>query len=459
MKPQNPILIVDDSKEVLSVTADLLEEAGLANVLTCHDSRKVLSIISDRQISVLVLDLLMPYVSGEDLLERVSISHPDIPVIVLTGSEDIHTAIRCMKAGAFDYVIKQLDINRLASSVNHALKLRELEQENTNLKEKMLSHNLQYPEAFAEIITQDNAMLSICLYAETIASTSQPVLITGETGTGKDLFANAVHKLSGRRGEMVTVNVAGFDDNMFSDTLFGHTRGAFTGAEQARVGVAEQAHRSTLFLDEIGDISIPSQVKLLRFIQDGEYMPLGSGICRKTDTRIIAATNRDINSLRDDFIFRLKTHELNIPPLRERKGDIPILLKHFVKKASQMLNKNIPKIPAELGSVLHAYSFPGNVRELESVVFDAVSREKTGILPTDLIKFSGKTQDMKTDTAELLACLKDLPTIKEITERLIDEAMKRSLGNQSVASRTLGITQPALSTRLKKRKKASDIWN
>ncbi len=459
MKPQNPILIVDDSKKVLGMTTELLEKAGLTNMLTCHDSREVQAIISGRQISVLVLDLMMPYISGEYLLRKISRSHPDIPVVVLTGSEDIQTAIRCMKAGAFDYVIKRLDMNRLARSVNHALKFRELKQENTDLKEKMLSKDLQHPEAFSEIITQDSAMLSICLYVESIASTCQPVLITGETGTGKDLFANAVHKLSGRNGKMMTVNVAGFDNNMFSDTLFGHTKGAFTGAEQARIGLVEQAGRGTLFFDEIGDLSMPSQVKLLRFIQDGEYIPLGGSKNRKIDVRIIAATNRDFDGLRDDLVFRLNTHEFNIPPLRERRGDIPILLKHFVKKASRKLNKDIPKIPSKLPSLLSTYFFPGNVRELESMVFDAVSREKTGILPTDLVKPSGKMQYLKTDTTELFSHLKELPTIKEITNRLVDEAMKRALSNQSVAARILGIKQPALSARLKKRKKVSDIWN
>ncbi|MCP4111183.1 MAG: sigma-54-dependent Fis family transcriptional regulator [Desulfobacteraceae bacterium] len=459
MNPLNPILIVDDSKDILYTLTNLFKEAGLTNTIACHDSRKVTNIVSANPISVLILDIMMPHVSGEDILENISTHYPDIPVIVLTGSQDTQTAVRCMKAGAFDYVIKKFDIDRLISSVNHALQFRELRQENTSLKQLIMSQALQKPEAFAEIKTKDGTMLSIFRYIESVAPSSHPVLITGETGTGKELFAQAVHDASGRTGKMITVNVAGFDDNMFSDTLFGHVRSAFTGADTVRGGLVEQATGGTLFIDEIGDLSLPSQVKLLRFIQDGEYLPLGSDKFKKSDARIIAATNRDLyklhteNKFRNDLIYRLKTHSFNIPPLRERKGDIPMLVNYFVEKESEALNKNKLKIPAMLIPLLEFHSFPGNVRELEAMIFDAVSRAGTENLPLDLIKSA--EQDLPINGTDFFVSLKKLPTIKQATNWLIDEAMRRSSGNQSVAAKTLGITQPALSSRMKKKKSFS----
>ncbi len=456
MKPLNPILIVDDSEDILITLTSLFQEAGLTNIISCHDSREVMNIISSNQISVLILDLMMPYVSGEDILKNISINYPDIPVIVLTGSQDIQTAVRCMKTGAFDYVIKKFDIDRLISSVTHALKIRELRQENTSLKQHIMTQSLQKPKAFAQIKTKSKTMLSIFQCIESIALTSHPVLITGETGTGKELFAQAVHDVSGRTGKMINVNVAGFDDNVFSDTLFGHAKGAFTGADTIRGGLAEQAAGGTLFIDEIGDLSLPSQIKLLRFIQNGEYLPLGSDKLKRSNARIIAATNRDLyklhteNKFRNDLMYRLKTHSFNIPPLRERKGDIPILVNYFVEKEAEELGRKKLKIPAMLVPLLETYPFPGNVRELEAMIFDAVSRAQTGSLPLDVIKPAEQIRPI--NGMNFYAGLKELPTIKETTDWLVDEAVKRALGNQSVAAKTLGITQPALSSRMKKKR-------
>ncbi len=461
MKPLIPILIVDDSEDILITMTSLFQEAGLTNIISCHDSREAMNIISSNQISVLILDLMMPYVSGEDILKNISVNYPDIPVIVLTGSQDIQTAVRCMKTGAFDYVIKKFDIDRLISSVTHALKIRELRQENTSLKQHIMTQSLQKPKAFAQIKTKSKTMLSIFQCIESIALTSHPVLITGETGTGKELFAQAVHDVSGRTGKMINVNVAGFDDNVFSDTLFGHAKGAFTGADTIRGGLAEQAAGGTLFIDEIGDLSLPSQVKLLRFIQNGEYLPLGSDKLKRSNARIIAATNRDLyklhteNKFRNDLMYRLKTHSFNIPPLRERKGDIPILVNYFVEKEAEELGRKKLKIPAMLIPLLETYSFPGNVRELEAMIFDAVSRAQTGSLPLDLIKPAEQIRPI--NGMNFYAGLKELPTIKETTDWLVDEAVKRALGNQSVAARTLGITQPALSSRMKKKKETNNI--
>ncbi|MDZ7767137.1 MAG: sigma 54-interacting transcriptional regulator [Melioribacteraceae bacterium] len=223
---------------------------------------------------------------------------------------------------------------------------------------------------------------------EAIAKTNLPVLITGETGTGKELIANAIHKVSGRKGELVPVNVAGVDDNLFSDTLFGHKKGAFTGAEIERKGLIERAEDGTLFLDEIGDLNIESQVKLLRLLQEGQFYPLGSDIAKLSNARIIVATNRSIKSLqssntfREDLYYRLRSHHINIPPLRERKKDIPYLIDFFLIRAAKELGKTKPRPPKELYTLLSNYHFPGNIRELEGIIYDAVSLHKSGILFT-----------------------------------------------------------------------------
>ncbi|MCP4108287.1 MAG: sigma-54-dependent Fis family transcriptional regulator, partial [Desulfobacteraceae bacterium] len=299
---------------------------------------------------------------------------------------------------------------------------------------------------------------------ELTAPTPHPILITGETGTGKELFAGAVHAAGRRSGRMVSCNVAGFDDDMFSDTLFGHAKGAFTGASGIREGLIEQAEGGTLFLDEIGDLSMMSQIKLLRFLQDNTYYPVGSDREKKADTGIITATSRNLWELqkkgkyRDDLIFRLNTHSFSIPPLRERKGDIPLLVSHFLNRAVAEIGKKKPEIPASVIPLLESYSFPGNIRELESMIYDAVSRS-SGRLNIEVSSRQTAPVQLPNITS-LYSHLKEVPTLKEAREALIDEAVKRALGSQTLAARMLGITQPTLSAHLKKKKseKDSSIW-
>lgn len=319
---------------------------------------------------------------------------------------------------------------------------------------------------FDKIVTKNKKLLSIFHYIESIAQTSQPVLITGETGVGKELIAKSIHPLSGRKGRFLTVNVAGLDDSVFSDTLFGHAKGAFTGADQVRHGLIEQTKGGTLFLDEIGDLSTTSQVKLLRLIQEGEYMPLGIDEIKKTDVRIVLATNRDLWSLqragkfRKDLNFRIRTHHINIPPLRERMDDIPLLVNYFLDKTAHILGKKMPNPPSELSKLLQSYSFPGNVRELQTMLFDAASINDTKILSLKFFKArikeasennKGEWNNDENETPSVLFSEK-LPTIKEVTELLIEEAMKRANYNQSAAAKVLGVSQQALSKRIKKQK-------
>jgi len=322
---------------------------------------------------------------------------------------------------------------------------------------------LKNPEAFAKIITQSPEMFSIFQYIESISPTLQPVLVTGETGVGKELIAKCIHRISCVKGSLVIVNVAGLDDNVFSDTLFGHVRGAFTGADKNRRGLVEQAVDGALFLDEIGDLSHASQVKLLRLLQEGEYLPLGQDDSKKTDAYIITATNEDLWKLqragkfRKDLNFRLRTHHVHIPPLRERTDDIPLLVDYFLEEAARILGKKKPTPPKELFMLLRTYSFPGNIRELRAMVFDAVSRHKSRLLSLDVFKAHiAKEQESRTmamepevDENSPFRHLRELPTIKHSTRLLVAEAMRRAGGNQSIASKMLGISQPALSKRLK----------
>lgn len=323
---------------------------------------------------------------------------------------------------------------------------------------------MEHPEAFSEIITNSPTLRSIFQYIEAISSSPQPVLITGETGVGKELVAKAIHQLSQRKGTFVPVNVAGVDDNVFADTLFGHRKGAFTGADQARSGLVEQASGGTLFLDEIGDLSPASQVKLLRLLQDGEYFPLGSDVGKRSDARVVVATNQDIQALqesgkfRKDLYYRLCAHPIHIVPLRERREDLPVLVDHFLRKASETLCKKKPTPPGELLTLLSTYHFPGNVRELQSMILDAVSSHKSGKLSMDVFKsyIRQKQPLLDMDSKELLqgeniraSFSEQLPTLKQTEQLLVSGAMKRASGNQAIAAQMLGITRQALNKRLK----------
>ena len=463
--PHFPVMMVDDEAQAINSFEMTLRSANMNNFIRCHDSRDVMSLLSSQEIEVMLLDLRMPHISGEELLPMITADYPEIPVVVVTGSNDIDTAVKCMQQGAFDYILKPVEKSRLIGGVKRAVELRELQRENQLLKAHFLSDKLERPEAFAEIITASTAMRSIFQYIEAVSNSPRPVLITGETGVGKEMVAKAVHKLSNRKGDFVPVNVAGLDDHVFADTLFGHKKGAFTDAREARSGLIEQAVGGTLFLDEIGDLSTTSQVKLLRLLQEGEFFPLGSDVAKRSNARIVVATNQNVDALqssgqfRKDLYYRLCDHQIHIPPLRSRLEDLPLLVEHFLEKASKTLDKNKPTPPAELITLLSTYHFPGNIRELESMIFDAVSSHKSGKLSMDLFKahiskahpFSGiDSEDSIPQKHALIGFSDQLPTLKQIEQLLIDEAMKRSNGNQSIAALSLGISRQALNKRLKK---------
>jgi len=461
LNPARPILVVDDETSILMAIDTALQMAGFNNTITCQDSREVVDRLSRQAVDVMLLDLNMPHVDGHRLLDTVSREYPDIPVIIVTGAVDVETAVRCIKAGAFDYILKPVEEERLITAVNRALAFQEIKQENIALRQHILDDTLEQPDAFKQIITSNKKMLLIFQYIESIARTSRPVLIRGETGVGKELIARTLHELSGLNGNFVAVNAAGLDDNVFSDTLFGHVPGAFTGADKVRSGLIEQAAGGTLFLDEIGDLSHASQVKLLRLLQEGEYFPLGSDTPRISDARLVAATNQNLGNLqekgrfRNDLNYRLRTHRIYIPPLRRRLDDIPLLVEHFLARAARQLKKETPAVPKELFSLLKTYAYPGNIRELQSMIFDAISQHKTGVLSLEAFKTHlGRNRPAmparSARTSPAITFADQLPTIKEATRLLVEEALRRSGGNQSIAAGMLGISQQALSKRLKK---------
>ncbi len=463
--PTFPVLIIDDEPHTLKSVELALKTGGIRNILCCSDSREVKTILADRKIFAILLDLNMPHVSGQELLTHINDEYPDIPTIVVTGYNDAEVAVQCMKHGAFDYMVKPVEKNRLVSGVRRAIEIRELKYENYQLKQRVLDVVSERSEAFTDIVTNNRQMLALFRYIESIAPSPQPVLIIGETGVGKELIARAIHRLSGRQGALISVNAAGIDDTAFADTLFGHVKGAFTGAELARKGLIEKAAGGTMVLDEIGDLSMDSQIKLLRLIQEGEYYPLGSDLAKLADARIIVSTNQNLAALqeegrfRKDLYFRLRSHRVEIPPLRQRPGDIPLLLEHFLEEAAKNLGKQRPTYPPELLTLLANYSFPGNIRELRGMVYDALSTHKTKMLSMqqfqaqiDLERSHDGIASPSLPAIVDAGCQSEsasLPTLKAATDNLILLALQRCNNNQSLAAKLLGISRQRLARHLR----------
>lgn len=459
---QPAVVLVDDEQDILFSYEVMLQGAAIDNVLTCSDSRNLLSLLAEKEAGVVVLDLQMPHISGMELLGEITANHPQLPVIIVTAANQLETAVACMKAGAFDYQVKPVEISRLVAGVRKALEMNSLRREISSLRESLLTGRVRNLNAFAAILTRNPKMQSVFGYLEAIAVTDQPVLITGETGVGKELIARAIHTISGVVGEFVAINSAGLDDLMFADTLFGHRKGAFTGAGETREGMVARAAGGTLFLDEIGDMSPASQVKLLRLLQEREYHPLGSDRPVASRARIVVATNQNLECLitegafRKDLYYRICAHQVEIPPLRDRREDIPLLLEVFLGEAAQALRKEKPSYRPELLSHLSVYHFPGNVRELKAMVFDAVTRHSGGNLtPAAFQKTLGaKLTSLSSGPAPSVEPERDFavtgrfPTLKEMEQYLIDEALNHAGGNQGAASALLGLTRQALNKRL-----------
>ena len=457
--PDYPILIVDDEANALLSLSTVLKMNGYSNIKTIRDEREVAAFMSNAPVCCVILDLLLPYIPGCDLLDMIVSKHPEAPVIIATAHDEATIAVDCMKKGAYDFIVKPIESSHLLSSIRRAIEIRELREEMSLRQSPPVGAQPETAETIGEMVSRNRKMLAAFDYIRSIAPSSMSVFITGETGVGKELAAKAIHALSGRTGPLVPVNVAGLDDVMFSDTLFGHLKGAYTGADSSRSGLIAKAENGTLFLDEIGDMTLSSQIKLLRLIQEREFLPLGSDTHKKTNARIIASTNRSTQELlksdnfRNDLYYRLKTHHIHLPPLRERRDDIPLLLARFFSEASEELGKSQPVVPDQIIELLNTYNFPGNIRELRSLVFDAVGRHQKGVLSLSsfrrrIANESGRTA-IKDSTAPIQFGDR-LPTLKEARQELITEALRRSNNNLSIAAKMLGITRQSLSQQVKR---------
>lgn len=457
------ILLVDDEQSELEAYSLLLTTMGIGRVHTENDSRNVLAAISKLQAPIVFLDLNMPFMTGQDVLKQLREHYPQVPVIIITANSEIETAVECLRLGAHDYLVKPIDLKMFSSSLRNALQINLLRNEVMSLKGISFATEAPRHQAFNRIITRNPLMLSLFAYIESIADSGMPLLILGETGSGKELIAEATHEISGCQGEYVVVDVSGLDDTLFSDALFGHVKGAYTGAENIRSGLIEKAAGGTLFLDEIGDLSELSQVKLLRLLQEGIYYPLGSDRPKQCHARIITAANKDLTSLvgqkegiRMDLYYRLSTHLIRIPPLRERREDIPALVAYLARQAAGSMKKQTPVIDDRAMALLMSHPFWGNIRELKAYITDAVARTESGRIEEGQISerlhgatSTGSTQPFASDSLSQL--FGHFPTLDELVEFAVLESLSLSENNQSQAAKMLGVSRQALNKRLKKK--------
>jgi DNA-binding NtrC family response regulator len=473
--PEQPILVVDDDEALRARIVLLFARAGIDNVVSTPDPELGVALVAEKKVGLVLLDLALG--TERSSLREFAAAAPDIPVIVMTAASDTGSVVACMREGAADYVVKPVDETRLFVSVWNALASLELKREAERFRDRVLEGKLERPEAFAAIVTRDPRMASLFKYVESVARSRQCVLITGETGTGKELFARALHEASGRAGPFVAVNVGGLDDTMFSDSLFGHRRGAFTGADTARAGLLKEAAGGTILLDEIGDLEQHSQIKLLRLLQEGEYYPLGSDSPLRSDARVIAATTKDLRAataagtFRSDLFYRLQTHPIAVPPLRERSGDVEPLVARFLENSKAELGLSPPEgadaaaFAARIASALSGYSFPGNVRELRSLVHDAIAGWREGEFDSAALReriglsCSPAAADIEAEDAgakldELPPLARELaagriPTMEEAERELARMAVEAASGNYSRAAITLGISRQTLYNKLR----------
>ncbi|MGZ6208234.1 MAG: sigma-54-dependent transcriptional regulator, partial [Syntrophales bacterium] len=378
----NKVLVIDDDQAVLNYLNIFLLQTGAFDVTTLANSTRAYDLLKANPYDLLLLDMDMPDVTGLDILKSIQDNNLDVETIVLTGVEDIELAVSAMKLGAVEYLVKPVDNERLLTLINTVLENRRnqkiIDQEVT------VSADLKFKDAFKDIVTQDEKLNKIFSVVEKMAQTDSSILIWGESGTGKELIARAVHKISKRsKCSFVAVNAGTFANELFASEFFGHSQGAFTGASSNKRGFLEEADRGTLFLDEIGELALAIQVKLLRVLQEGEFFRLGSTKNMKVDVRIIAATNKNLHeeikkgNFRKDLFYRLNMNSVYLPPLRERKDDIPLLCMHFLRKFSLANDKKIEKITEPAMRLLAHYDYPGNVRELMNIINSAVIVEST----------------------------------------------------------------------------------
>jgi len=443
------ILIVDDEIKMARLLEITLKNEGY-QVEKAYSSHEALKKIKSKSYDVVVTDLKMPGMDGIELLRIVKKNYPSTQVIMITAFGTIQSAVKAMKEGAFHYLTKPLNLEELKEVLKGALKVKKLEEENILLRQEILGEG--------EIIGKSKAIKEVMELARKVAPEDTTVLLQGETGTGKELVARAIHKLSPRKnGPYVVVNCAAIPENLLESELFGHRKGAFTGALKDKKGRIEIADGGTLFLDEIGSLSLPLQAKLLRFLETKEIQPLGSEDTFRVDVRVIAATNQDLRkrveegNFREDLFYRLNVFPIYIPPLRERKEDIPLLANYFLKLYSKKMNKKIEKIDDGAMELLLKYSWPGNVRELRNIIERIMSLNddqeiRYHHLPVEIQKYkSTGAEKMIQQTLQS----EEWPTLKELEEKYIQNVLEYTGMNKSKAAKILGIHPSSLFRKLK----------
>ncbi len=437
------ILIVDDELIVRESMKNWLEEDGYV-VFTAENADDAFNFLGRREVDIVFLDIKMPGIDGIEVLKKIKSTYPFIDVIMMTAYASINTAVEAMKLGAYDYLTKPFDPEYVSMLVKKIVSHRDLERENVKLKERLESALKQ-----VHIVGESKGIKKVLKSIEEVAPTDVSVLITGESGTGKEMVARAIHYASMRRFEpLVVVSCGALPEGLIESELFGYERGAFTGALYKKKGKFESANGGTLFLDEIGELTPKMQVDLLRVLQEKEISRIGSNKTIKVDFRVISATNRDLRKMveekkfREDLFYRLNVYNIHIPPLRERKEDIPLLVEHFVKQLRRRMGKDIEGVtPQALKKLMH-YSWPGNVRELENAVERAFVVARGKLITTEDFSFMGNEDD-KFDIPSGLS-------LSELEKIHIKKVLEECDYNVSQAAKVLDIDRTTLYNKMKK---------
>lgn len=446
------VLVVEDEAKMVRVLEIHLQGAGY-EVVKAASAEQGLAILASphadpASFSLVLTDLRLPGIDGLAFLKRVVRETPSLPIIVMTAFGTVETAVEAMKAGASDYVLKPFALEDLMITIEKVLELHALRHENKRLKAEL---GRRYD--FEEIIGRSMRMAEVFDAAEKVAPTRSTVLLGGESGTGKGLLARAIHHHSPRSdGPFVKINCSALPENLMESELFGYEKGAFTGASQSHAGKFEQADKGTVFLDEIGDVPLPIQVKLLRVLQEREFERLGGKKTIHVDVRIIAATNQDLRAaleqgtFREDLYYRLNVVPVNLPPLRERKEDIPQLVDHFLKKFAADTGGSARSISPKALEKITAYHWPGNVRELENIIERSMVLSRNDVIQGEDIQLDACS--VSTSAVDGVPFLPDGMTMEQYEQELIREALRRTDDNKSQAARLLGLTRNALRYRL-----------
>jgi len=429
------LLLVDDDPSVRRALGGTLSEEGY-EVATAEDAEKALARLTEFSPDIILSDIRMPGLDGIELLKKVREQVPSIDVILMTAFDDMPTVVRAMREGAFDFLVKPLELEELQSVLDRA-------EEDRRVREQAERAAEEAAEAYRldTLVGHDPQMIEVYKLVGQLAARRVTVLIRGETGTGKELVARSIHHNSQDHSQpFIPVNCSALPENLLESELFGHVRGAFTGAVAARRGRFTLAGRGTVFLDEIGDTTPAFQSKLLRVLEDGEFYPVGADAPAHTEARVIAATHRNLERMveegtfREDLYYRLQVVEVRLPPLRERPSDIPILARHFVRKASRELHRSEPTLPEESLAGLLQHDWPGNVRELENCLTRAV------VVATGTVIRPGHLR-LGSDVQEAPEALR---TLEELSNAHLKRVMAATEGNKTEAARILGISKPKL---------------